>query len=430
MAGHDTATKEKFEDIDFFTDIEVAQDLPGYLGAMRSKCPVLKEHFHDVYMITGMEEAMQVFTQQAEAFSSAIAVTGPIPALPFTPEGDIRAQVETHRHQMPWTDHLATHDGAEHAAKRMMMSQLLTHKRLKANEDYVHSLVERLVDSLIDRGGCEITEDFAHALSTLVIADLLGVPEEDRQSLLEAMGPDPTQMEGDQDFKIGPDPLVHLHDRFRGYLEERLRNPGDDMLTGLAQATFKDGTDPGLAAKARLACFLFGAGQDTSARLLAFSFRILGDYPEVQAQLRAEPQHIPEFVEEVLRFEPPVKTLSRLAVRDVEVGGTTIPKGSVITICTGGVNRDPRHFSDPDTFDYHRPNVRDHVAFSRGSHGCLGAPLARMEVRVALERFLAKTTDIRVSEARHGPLGARNYSYEPTYLLHGLQALHVEWDKA
>lgn len=429
MAEHDTVTRERFEEIDFFADIEVTQDLPGFLAAMRARSPVYREPFHGVYMVTGMAEAMDIFQQQADAFSSSVAVTGPLPPLPFVPAGDIRAQVAEHRGEMPWTDHLATYDGAEHTAFRGLMTQLLTHKRLKANEDYVHGLVARLVDGIIDRGGCEITEDFAHALSTLVIADLLGVPEEDRASLLEAMGPDPTQMDGDQGFKMGSDPLVHLHARFHGYLEERLANPRDDMLTSLAQATLRDGSDPGLTRKARLACFLFGAGQDTSARLVAFSFRVLGEMPEVQAKLRTEPQRIPDFVEEVLRFEPPVKTLSRLALRDVEVGGTTIPKGAIVTICTGGANRDPRHFADPDSFDYDRANVRDHIAFSRGAHGCLGAPLARMEVRVALERFLAKTRDIRISEAHHGPPDARRYSYEPTYLLHGLQALHVEWDR-
>ena len=430
MKKQNTAPRGKFENIDFFADIEVAQDLPGYMAAMRGKCPIYQEQFHDVFMVTGMEEANQIFQQQADAFSSSVAVTGPLPPLPFTPSDDVRKQIEEHRHEMPWTDHLAALDGEEHAARRAMMSQLLTHKRLKANEEYVHGLVERLVDSLIEKGGCEITEDFAHALSTLVIADLLGVPEEERQWLLHAMGPDPTQMDGDQDFKLGPDPLVHLHAKFRGYLEERLRNPRDDMLTGLAQATYKDGTDPGLTVKARLACFLFGAGQDTSARLLAFAFRVLGDCPHVQAKLRSEPERISQFIEEVLRTEPPVKTLSRLAVRDVKVGGVEIPKGSIVTICTGGVNRDPRHFDDPDTFNYDRPNVRDHVAFSRGSHACLGAPLARMEVRVALERFLQSTSDIRISEAHHGSPVARRYTYEPTYLLHGLQALHVEWDKA
>jgi cytochrome P450 len=269
-----------------------------------------------------------------------------------------------------------------------------------------------------------------HAVSTLVIADLLGVPEQDRQWLLDALGPDPTQLGGDTELKMGPDPIMFLHGRFHDYMEERLRVPQDDMLTDLAQATFKDGTDPGLAVKARLACFLFGAGQDTSARLLGFAFRILGDHPDIQERLRSEPERIPDFIEEVLRFEPPVKVLSRLALRDVDVGGVTVPKGSIISIGTVGANRDPRHFDNPDTFDYHRRNMRDGLAFSKGAHGCIGAPLARMEARVAMEHFLKKTKHIRISEEHHGPPHARRYAYEPTYLLHGLQELHIEWDKA
>ncbi len=414
---------------DFFSDPAIAQDLPGYLGNMRAQCPVFREPFQNVFMVTGYDEALEVYNQQVEVFSSALAVTGPLPHLPFTPEGDIRAQIAEHRGEMPWTDHLATFDGTEHTSHRAILQALLTHKRLKANEDYVAGLVTRLVDGLIDRGGCEVTKDFAHALSTLVIADLLGVPEEDRDDLCKLMGPDPTQLGGDEGFKIGPDPLLFLHDRFLGYLTERLKNPKDDMLTDLAQSRFKDGGDPGLEVKARLACFLFGAGQDTSARLVAFSFRTLGDRPDIQKKLRSEPHRIPEFIEEVLRTDPPVKTMSRLAVKDSVIGGVTIPAGSVVSICSGGANRDPKHFADPDSFDYDRPNVRDNVAFSRGSHACIGAPLARMEVRVALEQFLARTSDIRISEAQHGPARARRYAYEPTYMLHGLQALHVEWDR-
>jgi cytochrome P450 len=166
---------------------------------------------------------------------------------------------------MPWTDHLATFDGEYHAAHRAILAQLLTHSRLKANEDYVEGLVTRLVDGLIARGGCEITSEFAHALSTLVIADLLGVPEEDRPLLLEAMGPDPTQLGGDEGFKIGPDPLVHLQPRFRAYLEEREAHPRGDFMSSLVASRYKDGSKPPLEVLTRLACFMFGAGQDTAS---------------------------------------------------------------------------------------------------------------------------------------------------------------------
>lgn len=420
-----------FDKDDFFTDPAIAGHLPGYVAHLRSQCPVLREPHHGAYMVTGYDEAMDVFMKGGEIFSSAVTVTGPIPPLPFAPLGDdISEQLLQNRGNMPWTDHLATMDGAEHAANRAVMAQLLTHSRLKANEEYVCGLVDRLIDKVIDRGGCEITKDFAHALSTLVIADLLGVPEGDRDELIELIGLPPTQMDGDAAHKVVSDPLEWLHARFRDYLTERQANPRDDFMTSLLQSRYKDGSQPDLTVLTRLACFMFGAGQDTSARLVAFCFRLLGDRPDIQAALRADPERINDFVEEVLRMENPVKTLSRLALRPTTVGGVDIPAGAVVTIQVAGANRDPAHFPDPDAFDLDRPNTRDHISFSRGVHACLGAPLARMETRRAIQGFLARTSDIRVSEAHHGPRESRHYEYEPTYLVSGLRELHVEWDKA
>lgn len=415
---------------DYFTDPGVHQDTPEYLKGLRARCPVYREPHHGVAMVTGYEEALEVLAKQGENFSSCVAVTGPIPPLPFEPAGDdVREQIAEHRPELAWSDHFVTRDGADHTSQRTLLTQLLTHTRLKQNEEYLLGISDRLIDSFIDKGGCEITRDYAHALSTLVICDLLGVPEEDRQELVEQIGEPPTQL-GELDYKIEANPIGFLLPRFRGYLEERRRNPRGDMMSELALSTFKDGSDPGIETQARLATFLFGAGQDTSARLLAFSFKVLGECPDIQAQLRADTSKIPDFVEEVLRFETPVQSISRLAVRSTEVGGVELPAGTVVTVCTGGANRDPRRFGDPDTFKLDRPGVRDHISFSRGFHACPGAPLARLEARVTLERFLARTRDIRISEAHHGPAGARRYEHEPTYLLHGLKALHIEFDKA
>jgi len=416
---------------DFFTDLDVVEDPQAYYRQLRGLCPAFAEPHHRAVMVTGYDAAMDVLSKQADSFSSANAVTGPLPPLPFVAAGDdIRAQLARHRGEMPWTDHLVTMDGAEHQMLRALLQQLLTHSRLKANEEYLRGLAARLVDKVIDRGGCEVTRDYAHALSTLVIADLLGVPEGERDELVELMGLPPTQLGGDSAEKAFTNPLAHLFDRFAGYIEERRRRPRGDFLSELAVAKFKDGCTPDPAVPVRLATFMFGAGQDTSARLMSFSFRMLGDLPEVQARLRREPERVPEFIEEVLRYENPVKTLSRLAVKPAQVAGSSIAPGTVVTVCIGGANRDPAHFSDPDAFDIERGNVRDHISFSRGAHACIGAPLARLEARITLELFLARTSDIRINEAEHGPMGARRYKHEPTYLLNGLKALHIEWDKA
>jgi cytochrome P450 len=121
---------------------------------------------------------------------------------------------------------------------------------------------------------------------------------------------------------------------------------------------------------------------------------------------------------------------NRLARSTSTIGGISVPAGTVITVGLGAANRDPRHFEEPNEFKLDRSNVRDHIAFSRGIHACPGAPLARSETRITLERFLDRTADIRISEVEHGPTHARHYDYEPTYLLRGLSALHIEFTRA
>lgn len=416
---------------DFFTDTSLVSDPSPYFHQLRSRCPVLREPHHGAMMVTGYAEALEIFSKQRDVFSSCVAVTGPIPPLPFTPQGDdVGEQIARYRAAMPWSAYLVTLDGQAHTVLRTILNGVLTHTRLKKNEEYVQTLCDRLIDGFIARGGCEFVSEYAHALSTLVIADLLGVPEEDRDELLRLLGEPPTQLTGDPDDKIARDPLAHLDGKFTSYLKDRRENPRNDMMSDLANARFKDGSEPELEVPVRLAKFLFGAGQDTSARLMASCFRILGDYPHVQHRLRAEPSRIPDFIEETLRLETPVKSLSRLARTTTCIGGVPIAAGTVVTLALGAANRDPRHFEAPDEFDLDRPNVRDNVAFSRGLHACPGAPLARTETRITVERFLDRMRDIRISEVEHGPPQARRYDYVPTYLLRGLSALHIEFNAA
>lgn len=420
-----------FSDVDFFTDPSIINDPSPYFHSLRSQCPVFRERFHGALMVTGYDEALEVYTRQRDIFSSCLAVTGPIPPLPFKPEGDdISAQIDAHRQDFPFGNLLVTFDGAEHLAQRSILTQLLTPTRLQKNAEYMQGLADRLIDRIVDRGRCEIVSEYAHAMSTLVICDLLGVPEPHRDELLELLGVTPTQLGGDVGVKASADPLAYLNDRFAAYLEARRSKPCGDMLSDLANARFKDGSIPDLQVLVRLGTFLFTAGQDTSARLIASAFQILGECPDLQRRLRAERHRIPDFVEETLRIDSPVKVLSRLARCPTSIGGVDVPAGTVVTIALGAVNRDPRHFENPDEFNLDRPGLRDHITFSRGLHACPGAPLARLEGRITLERFLNRLQDIRISEAEHGPPGARRYDYEPTYLLRGLTKLHIEFSRA
>jgi cytochrome P450 len=200
------------------------------------------------------------------------------------------------------------------------------------------------------------------------------------------------------------------------------------VLTDLALATYPDGSTPDVLSVVRTATFLFAAGQETTARLLAAAVKHLAEHPELQDELRADRDKIPNFLEEVLRVESPVKTDFRLTKRTTEVGGVAVAAGTPLMLLNGAANRDPRRFECPHDFRIDRPNAAAHVAFGRGAHSCPGGPLARSEGRVSLERLLERTRDIRLSEEHHGPAGARRFDYEPTWILRGLTSLHIEFD--
>jgi cytochrome P450 len=416
---------------DFFSDPAVIADPKGYFAAMRAKCPVLREAHQGSLMVTGYDAVKDVLDRRDDTFSTCVNVLGPVQGLPFVPEGDdIRDAVEAHRGEMPWSAHLTAHDGPRHLAHRQLLTDLLTWKRLKANEQYLNGLADQLIDGFIGRRQVNAARDYAHAATTYAISDIMGIPAEDRAELIALLGAPPSQLDGEAVHRVGPDPLIFLKERFDGYLRERLEQPRGDLMTELLQSHFRGGGAPDLDAVSLLARFLFGAGQDTTSRLIAMAIRQIAEDGALQALLRAQPARIADFLEEVLRHDGPVKVVYRLAQRRTRVGGVEVPAGTVLTVCLTGASNDPEHFAEPERFDVERANKRDHMAFSRGVHACLGAPLARLEARVAIERLLARTADIRISEAHHGPPGARRYSFEPTYTFRNLADLHIEFDPA
>jgi cytochrome P450 len=415
----------------FFSDPAVIQDPKSYFELMRAKCPVAKEQYHGVLMVTGYDEVMEVNNRKDDTFSSAVSVIGPIPPLPFVPEGDdISEQLEAHRHEIPWSAHLTCFDGDKHSQYRALIFSLLTFSRIKQNEEYLYGLIDRLIDRFIDKGYCNVVPEFAHATTTYAISDLLGIPEADRAELLELIGAPPSQIAGDAPHKVGPDPLIFMKERFDQYIKQRQANPGTDLMSELAAAQLRDGTKPDLDMLSCLARFVFGAGQDTTSRLIAMGIQKLGETPGLQTRLRRAPQDIPAFIEELLRSDPPVKVAYRIARRRTTIGAVDVPAGTIVALCLTGASNDPKHFENPENFDIDRPRARTHMAFNRGPHACLGAPLARLESRIAIERILARTKEIRISEEHHGPPNARQYRYEPTYSFRNLTELHIEFTRA
>lgn len=413
---------------DFFSDLDVIGDSRSYFDLMRSTGPVVREPYRNTLMVTGFEEVLEVLNDKTGTYSNACSVVGPIPGLPFEPAGhDIREQLEEYRADLPWADHLVCMDGKRHLEHRMLLGSLLTYKRLKQNEAYLHGLADRLIDGFIGAGRCAVVPEYAHATTVYAISDLMGIPEQDRAELLYLIGAPPSQVDGDAVHKVGPDPLIFMKPRFDEYLRDRQETPRGDLMSELVQARFKDGSQPDFDALSGLARFLFGAGQDTTSRLIAMAILLLGEDTELQQRLQREPDRIPDFIEEVLRYDAPVKVAYRLAVVDARLGETEVPAGTLLTIAYNAASNDPAHFEHPERFDIDRPHVRDHMGFGRGLHGCLGAPLGRMESRIAIERLLARVKDIRISEEHHGPASARRYRFEPTYTFRSLAELHIEF---
>lgn len=402
----------------FFRDRSVQDDPYPYFDAVRDRAPVWQEPHYGVFMVTGHDEALAVYNDSAH-FSSCNAVSGPfVPfAEPF--EGDdVTAIIERHRHELPFSDQLPSFDPPRHTAHRALMMRLLTPGRLRANEEFMEVLADRLIDGTVEKGRCEFITEYAAPFALLVIADLEGVPEADHDLFTEQL----TKMADDLQHK----PLEFLYSQFTAYIEDRRSHPRDDIMTAMATATFPDGSTPEVTDVSLIAANLFAGGQETTVRLLSFALRMIAERADLQERLRNDRELVPNFIEEMLRFESPLRTQFRMAKLRTTVAGVDIPAGSTMMLLPGAANRDPRMFEDPAVFDPDRTNARYHVAFGHGIHHCAGAHLARAEGRVTLNRLLDRTSRIEVSQEAHGPPDARRYEYLPTFFLRGLERLELE----
>ncbi|QIG79269.1 cytochrome P450 [Stakelama tenebrarum] len=418
-------------DRDYFTDLSVLRDPYSYFEDLRVHGPVHQLESRDVVVVTGFQEAVDVLLD-SENFSNFQTVVPDRP-LPFEPQGsDITDQIEANRGAEPMLELMVTYDGAPHVAARSLVRSLFIPSRLRANEEYMAALAERMVADVVAKGGCDMVNDIATPYVTLVIADLLGVPEEDREKFREVIdqGPPPGNMNAEEAAERANQPLIFMGGFFMNYITDRRANPREDVLSELATATYPDGSTPDIVEVVKSAMFLFAAGQDTSAKLLGNAIRFLCDDPGLQARLRADTSLVPAFLEEALRLEGSTKATFRLAKRDTKIGDMAIPAGKRVIVALSAANRDPMRWENPQAFELGRAKIKEHLAFGRGAHTCIGAPLARAEVRVILEKFLQQTKDIRLSRDVYGDDGSAALVYEPSYIIRGLETLHVEFDPA
>lgn len=411
---------------DYFTDHSVLLDPYDYFEDLRRHGPVYQMKSRDMVMVTGFREAVEVLLNTAD-FSSCLN-PDPLAPLRFEPAGDdLTGQIEATMDTGPM-DLMVQYDGDRHAAARSLLNPLFTPSRLKANEEFMRGYADGMVREMVARGSCELIGEVATPYVTMVIADLLGVPDADREEFRKVIdaAPPPGNMDAGEQGQSNH-PLMVMAGFFMRYMQERSVQPQDDVMTELVQARYPDGSSPPLMEVVKTAMFLFAAGQDTSAKLLGNTMRFLAENQEMQQHLREDRSQIGPFLEEALRLEGSTKATFRLAKRNTRIGDIEIPAGKRVVVSLPAANRDPARWDAPAEFRLNRARIKEHLAFGRGAHTCAGAPLARAEVAVILDRFLEHTRAITLSAAHHGPKEARRIAYEPSYIIRGLADLHVEF---
>ncbi|WP_330357017.1 cytochrome P450 [Streptomyces chartreusis] len=274
-------------------------------------------------------------------------------------------------------------------------------RRVDGMRPELHDIVTGLIDGIADPGRIDLVEQFSYPFPVTVICRLLGVPREDEarfhvwaDTLAASLDPDPDADPAARG-KGAHDARMQLGMYLAGLIEERRKNPGDDMLSQLATAEGEDGPMTTMELLSTAALLLI-AGHETTVNLITNGMLTLLRHPDVLARLRTEPRLAVPLVEELLRFEPPVQLVpQRTTLADIEVRGVTIPKGAALWLVLASGNRDPKRFTDPDRFDPDRPDIQ-HLGLGSGIHSCFGAPLARLETQLALSELARRLENPRL----------------------------------
>jgi cytochrome P450 len=281
-------------------------------------------------------------------------------------------------------------DPPSHDTHRALLSRVFTPRRMAALEADVRQFCAEQLDPKVGSGGFDFIGDIGNYMPMRTIGMLLGIPEDDQVALRDKFDEGFNLESGDEMPQAAF--LMAMAEEIGAYLDWREKNPSDDLMTELLTAEFDDGGVTRRLSREELLGYitlLVGAGNETTTRLIGWTGKVLADFPEQRAQIVENPALVPQAIEEILRFEAPSPVQARYVMRDVEHHGTTVKEGTAILLITASGNRDERRFENPDLLDIHRKAER-HLTFGYGIHHCLGAALARLEGRIALEEVLKR----------------------------------------
>lgn len=317
--------------------------------------------------------------------------------------------------------HMLNRDGVDHQRLRGLVSQAFTPRRVAAMRPRIQAIADGLLDPLVERGAMELVGDFAFPLPTTVILELFGVPLEDRDRVRVFGNALLAAPRDAREARVLEAQLVEFADYVAALVEARRAHPQDDLLSGLVAAE-EAGDRLSLDELLSTLVLLITAGHETTVNLIANAVLALSRHPHVRDALAADGSAMAAAVEEFLRFDGPVeRALNRWASEDVVWDGRTIRRGEPVILILGSANRDPQRFEAADALDPKR-NPNPHLAFGKGPHYCMGAPLARLEGEIALNALLARLPQLRVAVAEE----ALRYRFLPGF--RALEALPVAWD--
>jgi len=396
--------------------LEAARDPHPWYRNARAEAPVFYSPEQDVWFVTRYADVLEVL-RQPQVFSNA-AANRFIELPPLVRE----AYPDGH----PGRHSMLKKDPPEHTRVRKLAQKAFTPKIINQMEPKVRARADALIDSFIDDGHCDYAKQFAAQLPVQVVADITGAPLEladdfvmwghDYFALVE--GAPPLTPERERDIaERGKRMLAWM----REFVEERRRDPQPDLTSGLIHATTDD-DEPALTTDEVIGVLNSNlvAGVETSSIFMPLLVRELLSRPGLWEEVKQDRSVIPNTIDEGLRYWAPARTNMRSVTEDSVVGGVEIPKGSKVLIATASADRDPEVFDDPERFDIHRANANKHLSFGRYAHMCIGAPLARLEARIAIEALADRIPDVRLVEGQ-------SEEWIPHMILPRFQSLQLVW---
>ncbi len=354
--------------------VELVADPYPTFRRLREEAPLYRNERYDFWALSRFDDVQRGLADWETYISSRGAILELIKANMKMPPGV-----------------LIFEDPPLHTVHRGLLSRVFTPRKMNALEPKVREFCVRCLDPLVGARRFDFVRDLGAQMPMRVIGMLLGIPEEDQEAIRD---------QSDRNLRTKPgQPMRYSQERFvtgeafAEYVDWRAKHPSDDLMTELLRAEFEDetGTRRRLRREEVLTYVnvLAGAGNETTTRLIGWAGKVLADHPDQRRELVENPALIPNAIEEILRYEPPAPHVARYVTRDVEHYGQRVPAGSVMIFLVGAANRDDRRFPDGDRFDVHR-EIGQHLTFGYGIHFCLGAALARLEGRVALEEVLKR----------------------------------------